>query len=59
MQDDVGVDYKPMTLLSIELGMLCKPLVWKYRSEPRELITKVTFLESTRYIITDISFTQD
>jgi hypothetical protein len=59
MQDDIRVHYKPVTLLSIQLGMLCKPLVWKYRSEPRELITKVTSLESTRYIITDISFTQD
>ena len=59
MQDDVGVDYKPVTLLSIQLGMLCKPLVWKYRSEPRELITKVTSLKSTRYIITDISLTQN
>lgn len=59
MQDNIRVHYKPMTLLSIELGMLCKPLVWKYRSESRELITEVTFFESTRYIITDISFTQD
>lgn len=59
MQDDVCIDHKPVTLLSIQLGMLCKPLVWKYRSESRELITEVTFLESTRYIITDISLTQN
>jgi hypothetical protein len=39
MQDDIGVDYKPMTLLRIKLGMLYKPLVGQYRTEPREIIT--------------------
>jgi hypothetical protein len=39
MQDDVRVDYKPMALLCIKLGMLDEPLVGQNRSEPRELIT--------------------
>jgi hypothetical protein len=39
MQDNVGVDHEPMTLLGIKLGMLCEPLVGQYRSKPGEIIT--------------------
>jgi len=59
VQNNVGVDYKPMTLLGIKLGMLCEPLVGQYRSKPREIITQMTFLKPTRNIIPDISFSQD
>jgi len=59
MQNNVGVDYKPMALLGIKLGMLREPLVGQYRSKSRKVITQMAFLEPTRNIISHISFSQD
>jgi hypothetical protein len=59
MQNDVGVHYKPVSLLRVQLGMLRKTFGRQDRSEPREVDAKLASLEATRYIIPYVSLPED
>ena len=59
MEDDIGVDDQPVTLLGIELGVLQESLARQDWSKARELAAEETLFEATGYIVTNISLSQD
>lgn len=59
MKDDIRVDYQPVTLLRIELGMLQESLGWQHWSESWEFATQETLLEATWDIVSNVSLAQD
>jgi hypothetical protein len=59
MKHDVRVDHQPVALLGGKLGVQSVTPFGQHRLEPGIVCAEVTFLKTTRNVITDISLSKD